>query len=370
MDSLSQQVGGLNRFYYDLLHYLPQHAVTVRGLVSGSSQASPEPKGPVREFALATAPLAVRWYTLRRELRRMLAEQQPDLVATHFAPYAFPVLDMISSYPLVVHFQGPWALESRFEGSRGPKVWIKGSLERAVYQRGTRCITLSYAFSDVLHRDYGVPVERIRVIPGGTNVDLFATNLNRREARERLGWPQDRIVVLAVRRLARRMGLEDLISAMKEVRKRVPEVLLLIAGKGALHEELSALISSLGLEGSVRLLGFVPDQDLPLAYRAADLSVMPTVALEGFGLVAVESLAAGTPVLVTPVGGLPEVVRDLSPNLVLSETGERSLSEGIIMVLTGGLVLPNAETCRSYARAHYDWSVIADRVRKVYLEAI
>ena len=69
----------------------------------------------------------------------------------------------------------------------------------------------------------------------------------------------------------------------------------------------------------VRMLGSSRDADLPLYYRAADLSVVPTVALEGFGLVAAESLAAGCPALVTPVGGLPSVVADLSPDLVLED---------------------------------------------------
>jgi glycosyltransferase involved in cell wall biosynthesis len=166
------------------------------------------------------------------------------------------------------------------------------------------------------------------------------------------------------------MGLEDLISAVKEARKRVPEVLLLIAGKGALHAELSALIRSLGLEENVRLLGFLADRELPLAYRAADLTVVPTVVLEGFGLVVVESLAAGTPVLVTPVGGLPEVIRDLSPDLVLPAAGANPLGEGLVAALSGGLVLPSAAACQAYARDRYDWPVIAARVRDVYLEAV
>jgi len=176
--------------------------------------------------------------------------------------------------------------------------------------------------------------------------------------------------VLAVRRLVRRMGLEDLITAMLTVRERVPEILLLIAGKGPLAEALSARVQALGLKNSVRLLGFVSDEELPLAYRAADLTVVPTVALEGFGLIAVESLAAGTPVLVTPVGGLPEVVRDLSPGLVLSATGAGPLSEGLAQALTGGLTLPSAGACQAYARARYDWSVIAARVRGVYAEIL
>lgn len=370
MHWFSEDAGGINRVYCELLHYLPRYGVTLRGLVAGSPQVACESGQRVRAFAPPTAPLPIRWWALRRELRRMLAEQQPDLMVAHFALYTFPVLDLIRSYPLVIHFQGPWALESYVEGGRGLETRIKTILERAVYRRGTRFIVLSCAFRDILHSNYGVSAEHIRVVPAGVDVDRFATGFTRREARERLGWPQDRPIVLAVRRLAQRMGLEDLINAMDKVRTRVPKAQLLVVGKGPLADTLATHLRSLGLEDNVRLLGFLPDEDLPLAYRAADLTVVPTVALEGFGLITIESLAAGTPVLVTPVGGLPEVVRDLSPELVLCGAGAGPLAEGLTAALTGGLSLPSSEACQAYARANYDWPVIAARVHGVYAEAL
>ena len=356
--------------YYELLRHLPRSGVAVRGLVAGSSQVAWDSDQEVRAFARPTTPLPIRWWALRRGLRRMLAEQRPDLVAAHFALYTFPVLDLIGTYPLVVHFHGPWALEAQVEVGARPRTRIAAALERAVYRRGTCFVVLSRAFRDVLSQRYGVPTERIRVIPGGVDVDRFATEATRWRARERLGWPQDRPLVLAVRRLVRRTGLEDLVAAIDEVRKRVPEVLLVVAGNGPLAGVLRDLVSSLGLENNVQLAGFVPELDLPIAYRAANVTVVPSEALEGFGLVVVESLAAGTPVLVTPVGGLPEVVRDLSPEMVLPEKGAGSLAEGLVAALTGDLRLPGAEACRSYARASYDWSVIAAQVRDVYSEVI
>ncbi|MBN6746157.1 glycosyltransferase family 4 protein, partial [Acidithiobacillus sp. MC2.1] len=184
------------------------------------------------------------------------------------------------------------------------------------------------------------------------------------------GWPQDRPIVFAVRRLVRRMGLEDLIEAMVEVRRRVPDVLLLIGGRGPLQGELTARIEHLGLTDHVRLLGYLSDEALLLAYRAADITVVPTVALEGFGLIAAESLAAGTPTLVTPVGGLPEVVRDLSANLVLPSTGPRALTEGLSAALRGDMALPDTDACRAFARERYDWPNIAIQVRAVYEEAL
>ena len=117
----------------------------------------------------------------------------------------------------------------------------------------------------------------------------------RDEARQILGWPRNRPIVLAVRRLTRRMGLVELIAAAQIIRRRVPDVLILIAGRGILAGELEAQIRAADMQDHVQMLGFLPDSKLPLAYRAADITVVPSLALEGFGLSAAESLAAGTP---------------------------------------------------------------------------
>jgi glycosyltransferase involved in cell wall biosynthesis len=120
----------------------------------------------------------------------------------------------------------------------------------------------------------------------------------------------------------------------------------------------------------VTLAGFVPDETVPLWYRAADLSVVPTVSLEGFGLTTIESLAAGTPVLVTPVGGLPEAVAPLSRDLVLPSGGFKAIGEGMADALLGRLKLPDEEACRKYARENFDRPVVAAQVAQIYREAI
>jgi len=165
------------------------------------------------------------------------------------------------------------------------------------------------------------------------------------------------------------MGLEDLIDASKVLIKKVPDLQVYIAGTGRLADELKQRISSRGLENHIQLLGRVDDELLPLAYRAADISIVPTVALEGFGMITLESLASGTPVLVTPVGGLPEVVANLSPALVLNGTGPQAILQGLGDALTGARLLPTADQCRQYTEDNFTWPVIAQRVREVYIEA-
>jgi len=365
-----EETGGLSRFYYNLLENLPAVNVESFGLVTGSQRVQSMTGGRVRAFSPTSAPLPMRLWRLRAMARSAINRNQFDLICSHFALYSFPVNGLSSSIPRVVHFQGPWALESKIEGQSHALVWIKKAFERSVFKHVQRFITLSEAFRDILHRLYGVPLDKIVVGPGGVDADAFDPQCTRREAREHLSWPVDRAIVVVVRRLAQRMGLENLVHSMESVKRRVPDALLLIAGKGPLAGDLERQIKDLDLNEHVRLLGFVADEDLPYVYRAADLSVVPTTALEGFGLIMVESLAAGTPVLVTPVGALPEVMRGLAPQLILPDAGIHSLADGIISALRGEISLPNDAACMAYARDHYDWSVVARFEREIYLDVL
>lgn len=361
LEWLPERTGGLPRYFHDLLQASPlQFEAT--GLVVGSDEVAKATGGRVRSFAPASAPAVMRMLGARRAIKEALREDAPDLIASHFALSVLPALDRIR-IPHVVHFHGPWAAEGRAEGQGAVRRRIKQAVERAVYARADGLIVLSEAFGRVLCRNYGVEAGRIHVVPGGVDAARFDVAESRSEARNRLGWPEDRPILLTVRRLVRRMGLEVLIKAMPEVVRRRPDVLLLIAGRGPLEAELRARIEAAGLAAHVRLIGFLPEEALPLAYRAADIGVTPSQALEGFGLVALECLAAGTPVVVTPVGGLPEAVGPLT-TLVCENAGAGALAERIGAMIDC-VERPSAAACRAHARAH-DWDVIAGRVAEVY----
>lgn len=365
-----EQAGGLNRVYYDCTRYLPQVGVQIQGLVVGSAEVSQTSGGQIHAFAPSNFPLWQRWHRVRQAVHRILAEDEYPLVVSHFALYTFPVLDCLGHQPLVMHFHGPWALESVVEGSSALATWLKKNLEQATYCRAAYFIVLSEAFRKILHQEYQVPLEQIHVIPGGVDTNRFDTTLTRTDARLKLGWSQNRLIILAVRRLARRMGLENLIVAADEVRRHYPEVLFLIAGKGPLGSDLQVQIEELRLTEHVQLIGYVPEQQLGLAYRAASLSVVPTLALEGFGLTVVESLAAGTPVLGTPVGGIPEILRPFSEDLLLEGSTAKQLAQGILDSLSGQRQLPTSQACEAYIQENYAWPVTARRIKSVYQTAL
>jgi glycosyltransferase involved in cell wall biosynthesis len=143
-------------------------------------------------------------------------------------------------------------------------------------------------------------------------------------------------------------------------------LLTLIGGSGPLKGELEQRISDNNLGNHVRLLGFIPDEQLPFAYAAADYSIVPTQGLEGFGLVTIESMAAGTPSIVTPVGSLPEIVTPLCKNLLLPGSDAHDIAEGVSQILGGLLKVPDADHCKRYVYEYFDWSVIAPRVLGIY----
>ena len=374
MEWQREHAGGLNRYFRELVVRLPGQGVGVHGLVAGGTQVEQESQGLVRAFAPTNASMWRRVRAARRAVQATLSPIDADpaapriVLVSHFAPYGLALLKAARRYPLVVHFHGPWSVESRDEGRSWLSMRVRHALERRVYQRAEHCIVLSRAFARVLEYDFGVPPERITVIPGGVDAAHFAVGPSRAEARQTLGWSASAPTVLTVRRLVRRTGVDRLIAAVPSLRERVPAVQVMIAGAGPERPALEAQARALGVQDSVRFLGLVPESELPFAYRAADLSVVPSVALEGFGLIVPESLAAGTPVLVTPVGGLPEVVDGLAGALVLRDASSAAIADGLAEALTGARPLPSSVQCTAFACERYDWSVIARRVADVLVE--
>ncbi len=363
--------GGLNRYFYESVAALARAGIEGTALVSS---VVPTSLGgiDVRGMAGKGAPVWRRWLGART-LAREAFRGGVDVVDAHFSLYALPWLrDLPPSVPLVCHFHGPWAGEMRAQNCTVPGRIIARAahwLERVGYLRADRVVTLSKAFRSLLHADYGVPLEKIRVVPGGVELSRYLSAPNRREAREKLGWPQERPILLSVRRLVRRMGLHLLIDAVAGLRQEFPGILLLIGGKGADHRRLQSQISELGLGEHVRLLGFVPESDLPAAYAAADLSVVPTAALEGFGLITVESLASGTPVLGTAIGGTAEILQPFRTELLFAEVTAAAMAERIRAVLRKEVTLPDRDACRAYAQK-FGWREVTPRLLGVFEEAI
>ena len=258
--------------------------------------------------------------------------------------------------PKVVHFQGPWADEGAARGRRTRRV-----VERLVYRGAERVVVLSGSMARISVERYGTDPWRVEIVPPGVDTDRFSPG-DRAAARARHGLDADAFVVVAVRRLVERTGIAVLLDAWAEAAPRLPAgATLLVAGTGPERAALDAQLARLAPVRPARLLGQIDDDDLVALYRAADLAVVPSVRLEGFGLAALEALACGAPVLATSCGGLPDAVAGLGLPLVVPGDAH-DLAEALLAAVAER---PDAERCRTRAM-EFAWGGVAARHRDLY----
>ena len=314
----------------------------------------------------------------RKACARLWAEQPFDVVHTHFAYAALGPLQAVPAHvPRVRTFHGPWDEEGWVEdttsrqGKLGmAKARLKRSLRRRVeaanLQRSRAVLVLSeHSRGEV--QAFGYPDRNITLIPGGTDIDRFRPAPDKWAVRQSLGLPQDRTLLLSVRRLAPRMGLDNLIRALPAVVARIPDLLLLIGGQGPERASLEALAAELGMTGHVQMLGFIPNLELAAHYQAADLFVLPTAALEGFGLVTAEALACGLAVVGTPVGATPEILGGLDDRLVALGTAPEDLSRAILGYLQGDWAAHlTPARLHGFVAARYTWERHVAETERVY----
>jgi glycosyltransferase involved in cell wall biosynthesis len=322
----------------------------------------------------------------REAAARLWAQEKFDIVHTHFAYAAEgPSAVCPEGTVHIRSFYGPWDTEgyvedtARVNAAKSPVTKAKALLQREVKRRmrhsieanslnrSRAVIVLSEQSRGEVH-EFNYPDNQMHLIAGGVDVDRFTPAAEGKAAvRQRLGLPTGRPILFSVRRLAPRMGLDNLIRAMKSIVAGQPEALLLIGGKGPERERLEALVNELGLGTNVRFLGFIPDEQLADYYRAADLFVLPTTALEGFGLVTVEALSSGTPAVGTPIGATPEILGALDRRLLAASSGHGDIATAVLGFLNGswrGELTP--ERLRDFVLERYTWDRHVNAVEALY----
>jgi glycosyltransferase involved in cell wall biosynthesis len=339
--------GGLNRYFTDLyraLGSLPDLEVSAAAF--GDPVDGGESWGP---SAGST------WQRTRAAFVERTPLPRRAVLDRHFCLYGRPAIDRRGRHPLVVHFHGPWAAESRMSGSGNAAVRVKYWIERIRYLGADRYVVLSHHFGDLLAETYRVPRHKIRVIPPGVDLDHFRPPEPPRPSR----------TVLCVRRLERRMGIDVLIRAWLEVLAVHQDARLVIVGTGREESALRAQVAGLG--GSVTFEGRAADERLVQLYEQAAMTVVPSVELEGFGLIALESLAAGRAPIVTDCGGLPDSVRGLDPSLIVPSGDPNALANRVVRALDGDL--PGPGRCRTHAE-RFSWHAAAEQHAALYRELL
>lgn len=273
--------------------------------------------------------------------------------------------------PTLYVFLSAWAEEHTTRRSRPTRAGtaLRRATERACLRAADRVVALSAYSARALRAAHPGVSAAVHVAPAGVDTARFAPVGSRAAARRQLGWPAEDPLLLAVRNLVPRMGLDNLVSAVPAVLRSFPRARLVVVGDGPLRPDLEAQAARLGLEDRVVFAGFVPDRRLPGYYQAADLAVLPTRCLEGFGLSTVEALACGTPVVGTPVGATPEILAPLDPALLTRDATPEALAAGIVSFLRrGSSDLP--ERARRHVLAHYTREAATRRLEAVVCEVV
>jgi glycosyltransferase involved in cell wall biosynthesis len=227
-------------------------------------------------------------------------------------------------------------------------------IEHQCLETSSYITAFSHYTKDLLGHLHGKKIkQRIHVIPGWVDLERFKIIPNRDEVKLSLGWPTDVPVLFTLRRLVPRMGLDRLLYALKDVMKAGHEFFLVIAGSGPLRIQLESLAEELGLKNCVHFAGFVQDDILPLMYGAADAFVLPTAELECFGLIALEALACGRPVLATPVGAIPEVLGRFEQRWLAENNSIAAISKLLRDYLSGALPNYDPIKLREIVAMHY-----------------
>ena len=231
-----------------------------------------------------------------------------------------------------------------------------------------KIIAISNATKDYVLR-LGAKPSKVKVIYNGVDLERFRPIAEKREEmRKKLGIPQNAIVVLTVRRLVYKNGVDTLIDTANIVVKKNPRIVFLVVGKGPDIESVKLQVAQLGIEPNFRLTGFVSDEDLPSYYNVADLFVLPSKSGEGLPLVALEAMACGLPVVATDVGGIREILMKDYGKLVKPNQPEL-LAKTVLDFATVDLSSRRGEI-RAMVEKRFSWDANVERLVETYEELI
>jgi glycosyltransferase involved in cell wall biosynthesis len=213
----------------------------------------------------------------------------------------------------------------------------------------------------------GADPNKVKVSHNGVDLNRFRPLPKvKEEMRKKMGISRDVKVVLTVRRLVYKNGVDTLIDAANIAVKKKQDLVFIIAGKGPDMASMQSQIEQLGLERNIKLTGFVAEQDLHLYYNTADMFVLPSKSGEGLPLVALEAMACGLPVIATNVGGISEIMVEGFGKLVPANNPE-ALAEAIVEYTE--IDSKNSEL-RAIVEEKYSWDKNVAQLIETYEELI
>jgi len=363
--------GGVERFIYQLCRGLEGQLVVIAPQTPGDQQFDVAQSFEIRR--VSKLPLAIPGSTalsLSISLTKELARARPDLlICAHIsvAGLAYIVKKLIN-VDYVVFAHGAELI--------GSLQWVR---QRLFKSAGLIVAVTHFTRSRLI--DMGVNGQKIVVLNPGIDTEWFRPGYDVSCVRNKYGLVGKR-VLLTVGRLAANeqyKGHDMVIRALPIVLQVIPNTVYLIVGTGDDRERLEHLARQEGVENHVIFAGFVPDDELPAYYCAADVFVMPsreiiegdTFKYEGFGIVYLEANSCGIPVIGGRSGGVPEAVLDGVTGLLVEPTSKEAIAAAIIRLLSD-VELANKLGLQGRQRVirEFDRRVIAANFEKMLKEII
>jgi glycosyltransferase involved in cell wall biosynthesis len=299
--------------------------------------------------------------TFTRITKQVSYEFQPDIIhAQHL--WVTPFAALHTGVPYVVTAHG-----TDLMGFKKDKRYHKYALEGA--KNASKIITISRQVHNDTLALYKLPEEQLILNPNGFDDNIFKVKtVNKVELFKKFGLdiiPEK--LVSFVGKFTNFKGIDVLIKAARIVTDKIPDVAFALAGDGELMLDMKKLKAELNLN-NVYFLGHQNQTDVASLYNAAEVSVVPS-RIEPFGLVAIEALACGTPVVATRAGGLPDFVNDKIGQLVEMENPD-ALADAIIEELQNNTKRTKGKYAASYAHENYSWNKTLHKVIEIYKGAI
>ena len=373
-------VGGIARVVYDLSRTLLKdgHDVTVVTYREGDAPYYEDDKG-VKVYRVDNYMINpnnfIDWimqlnFNLVAKANELIAEQGKfDVIHAHdwLVAYAAKTLKNSFNIPIVATIH---ATESgRNSGIHDETQRYINDTEWMLTYEASEVIVNSNYMKNELQRLFGLPYEKINVVPNGVNLNLFNGIERDYNFRRRYAMDNEKII-LFMGRLVYEKGVQHLIAAMPKILNGYHDSKLIICGKGGMLDELKAEANALGLGEKVYFAGYMNGKDVQRMYKAADVAVFPST-YEPFGIVALEAMLSENPVVVSDVGGLNEIVQHRENGMKSYAGNPNSIADSILELLYDHKLCADiTKKAKNKVRNEYNWSKIAQDTHFAYQKAI
>jgi glycosyltransferase involved in cell wall biosynthesis len=304
---------------------------------------------------------------------KLIEEEKPDVIHTHQYPVFLSdisaLVAQIRKIPLVVHVHVVSDRKSLLSGLISKTYYSTLGLRTLKAADAVVVPSLAYKTKMVEMRVNATKVRVVKVIPYGIESEKFRSQTNTESFKAKYNCSNS-IIILSVGRLNYQKGFQFLIKAMPDVLQKVPNAKLIIVGEGEDRSFLIKLAESLKISGSVIFTGGLPQAELPNAYSAASLFVLPSL-FESFGISLIEAQASGKPVIGTKSGGAPEALIEGKTGLLVNPGNPKALSEAILRILTdNALAFEMGIKGKAFVESQFDIKAIVGKVVELYQQTI